>query len=183
MIIVLIVGTIVISNIDTSKDNNVDTTDDLYSIYSADTTDILSVKAESENGTITVNPYSSSPVRQVLVHELTHHWRTAAAITHCRRWRCICSRRNGGVSANVLRDNITRMYAEQGVTLDTQAANRELTAAFCEKRLFQDDASIQRHGTDRCIAFQRIRQWIADTVISPARNKGAAAAPGTAETL
>lgn len=47
-----------------------------------------------ENGTITVNPYSSSPVRQVLVHELTHHWRTAAAITHCRRWRCICSRRN-----------------------------------------------------------------------------------------
>ena len=54
VIIVLIVGTIVISNIDTSKDNNVDTTDDLYSIYSADTTDILSVKAESENGTITV---------------------------------------------------------------------------------------------------------------------------------
>ena len=40
VIIVLIVGTIVISNIDTSKDTNVATTDDLYSIYSADTTDI-----------------------------------------------------------------------------------------------------------------------------------------------
>ena len=52
VIIVLIVGTIVISNIDTSKDTNVATTDDLYSIYSADTTDILSVKAESENGTM-----------------------------------------------------------------------------------------------------------------------------------
>ena len=60
VIIVLIVGTIVISNIDTSKDNNVDTTDDLYSIYSADTTDILSVKAESENGTITVKSIGDS---------------------------------------------------------------------------------------------------------------------------
>ena len=60
VIIVLIVGTIVISNIDTSKDNNVDTTDDLYSIYSADTTDILSVKSESENGTITVKSIGDS---------------------------------------------------------------------------------------------------------------------------
>ena len=60
VIIVLIVGTIVISNIDTSKDNNVDTTDDLYSIYSADTTDILSVKSESENGTITVKSIGNS---------------------------------------------------------------------------------------------------------------------------
>ena len=60
VIIVLIVGTIVISNIDTSKDTNVATTDDLYSIYSADTTDILSVKSESENGTITVKSIGDS---------------------------------------------------------------------------------------------------------------------------
>ena len=59
VIIVLIVGTIVISNIDTSKDNNVDTTDDLYSIYSADTTDILSVKAESEKATIKLKFFKS----------------------------------------------------------------------------------------------------------------------------
>ena len=53
--------------------------------------------------------------------------------------------------------------AEQGVTLDTQAANRELTAAFCEKRLFQDDASIQRLAQTDVSLFQRIRlEWIAD---------------------
>ena len=118
-----------------------------------------------ENGTITVNPYSSSPVRQVLVHELTHHLENSGSYNALQEMALHLFTQEQGVSADVLRDNITRMYAEQGVTLDTQAANRELTAAFCEKRLFQDDASIQRLAQTDVSLFQRIRQWIADTVI------------------
>ena len=118
-----------------------------------------------ENGTITVNPYSSSPVRQVLVHELTHHLENSGSYNALQEMALHLFTQEQGVSADVLRDNITRMYAEQGVTLDTQAANRKLTAAFCEKRLFQDDASIQRLAQTDVSLFQRIRQWIADTVI------------------
>lgn len=118
-----------------------------------------------ENGTITVNPYSSSPVRQVLVHELTHHLENSGSYNALQEMALHLFTQEQGVSADVLRNNITRMYAEQGVTLDTQAANRELTAAFCEKRLFQDDASIQRLAQTDVSLFQRIRQWIADTVI------------------
>lgn len=118
-----------------------------------------------ENGTITVNPYSSSPVRQVLVHELTHHLENSGSYNALQEMALHLFTQEQGVSADVLRDNITRMYAEQGVTLDAQAANRELTAAFCEKRLFQDDASIQRLAQTDVSLFQRIRQWIADTVI------------------
>ena len=118
-----------------------------------------------ENGTITVNPYSSSPVRQVLVHELTHHLENSGSYNALQEMALHLFTQEQGVSADVLRDNTTRMYAEQGVTLDTQAANRELTAAFCEKRLFQDDASIQRLAQTDVSLFQRIRQWIADTVI------------------
>lgn len=118
-----------------------------------------------ENGTITVNPYSSSPVRQVLVHELTHHLENSGSYNALQEMALHLFTQEQGVSTDVLRDNITRMYAEQGVTLDTQAANRELTAAFCEKRLFQDDASIQRLAQTDVSLFQRIRQWIADTVI------------------
>lgn len=118
-----------------------------------------------ENGTITVNPYSSSPVRQVLVHELTHHLENSGSYNALQEMALHLFTQEQGVSADVLRDNITRMYAEQGVSLDTQAANRELTAAFCEKRLFQDDASIQSLAQTDVSLFQRIRQWIADTVI------------------
>lgn len=99
------------------------------------------------------------------MHELTHHLENSGSYNALQEMALHLFTQEQGVSADVLRDNITRMYAEQGVTLDTQAANRELTAAFCEKRLFQDDASIQRLAQTDVSLFQRIRQWIADTVI------------------
>ncbi|MFR8411984.1 MAG: hypothetical protein ACLVB4_11510, partial [Butyricicoccus sp.] len=65
-----------------------------------------------ENGTITVNPYSSSPVRQVLVHELTHHLENSGSYNALQEMAAsVC--RNGAFLPDVLRDNITRMYAEQ----------------------------------------------------------------------
>ena len=70
-----------------------------------------------------------------------------------------------GVSADVLRQNITKLYAERGVTLDQDGANRELTAAYCENRLFKDENSIQRLAQTDVSLFQRIRQWLSDLVI------------------
>lgn len=70
-----------------------------------------------------------------------------------------------GVSADVLRQNITKLYAERGVTLDQDVANRELTAAYCENRLFKDENSIQRLAQTDVSLFQRIRQWLSDLVI------------------
>ena len=117
-----------------------------------------------ENGTITINPYSSSPVRQVLVHELTHHLETSGQYDVLQRQAVGMFAAEQGVDVDTLRANIMQLYAQNGVQLDVDGANRELTAAFCENRLFTDEASIQRLAqTDRNL-FERIRQWIADTV-------------------
>lgn len=117
-----------------------------------------------ENGTITINPYSSSPVRQVLVHELTHHLETSGQYDVLQRQALGMFAAEQGVDVDTLRANIMQLYAQNGVQLDVDGANRELTAAFCENRLFTDEASIQRLvQTDRNL-FERIRQWIADTV-------------------
>ena len=117
-----------------------------------------------ENGTITINPYSSSPVRQVLVHELTHHLETSGQYDVLQRQALGMFAAEQGVDVDTLRANIMQLYAQNGVQLDVDGANRELTAAFCENRLFTDEASIQRLAqTDRNL-FERIRQWIADTV-------------------
>lgn len=117
-----------------------------------------------ENGTITINPYSSSPVRQVLVHELTHHLETSGQYDALQRQALSMFAAEQGVDMDTLRANIMQLYAQNGVQLDVDGANRELTAAFCENRLFTDEASIQRLAqTDRNL-FERIRQWIADTV-------------------
>lgn len=117
-----------------------------------------------ENGTITINPYSSSPVRQVLVHELTHHLETSGQYDVLQRQALGMFAAEQGVDVDTLRANIMQLYAQNGVQLDVDGANRELTAAFCENRLFTDEASIQRLAQTDPNLFERIRQWIADTV-------------------
>ena len=118
-----------------------------------------------ENGTIAINPYTDNPVRQVLVHELTHHLENSGVYNDLQAAALRAFSEEQGVSADVLRQNITRLYAQKGVTLDLDGANRELTAAFCENRLFRDESSIQRLAQTDVSLFQRIRQWLSDLVI------------------
>lgn len=118
-----------------------------------------------ENGTITINPYADNPVRQVLVHELTHHLENSGVYNDLQAAALRAFSEEQGVSADVLRQNITKLYAERGVTLDLDGANRELTAAFCENRLFKDENSIERLAQTDVSLFQRIRQWLFDLVI------------------
>lgn len=124
-----------------------------------------------QNGVIIINPYTDSPVRQVLVHELTHHLESSGQYAKLQRVALdlFASEQNSDI--DTLRRNITALYARNGVALDTAAADRELTAAFCESRLFTDEASIQRLARTDATLFQRIRQWIADAV---ARLRGTA---------
>ena len=126
--------------------------------------DLGAAGGKYENGTITINPYSSSPVRQVLVHELTHHLETSGQYDALQRQALRMFAAEQGVDVDTLRANITQMYAQNGVQLDADGADRELTAAFCENRLFRDEASIQRLAQADQGLFERIRQWIADAV-------------------
>ena len=127
--------------------------------------DLGAAGGKYENGTITINPHTENPVRQVLVHELTHHLENSCVYNDLQAAALRAFSEEQGVSADVLRQNITRLYAQKGVTLDQDGANRELTAAFCENRLFKDENSIQRLAQTDVSLFQRIRQWLSDLVI------------------
>ena len=127
--------------------------------------DLGTAGGKYENGTITINPHTENPVRQVLVHELTHHLENSGAYADLQAAALRAFSEEQGVSADVLRQNITKLYAERGVTLDQDGANRELTAAFCENRLFKDENSIQRLAQTDVSLFQRIRQWLSDLAI------------------
>lgn len=127
--------------------------------------DLGTAGGKYENGTITINPHTENPVRQVLVHELTHHLENSGAYADLQAAALRAFSEEQGVSADVLRQNITKLYAERGVTLDQDGANRELTAAYCENRLFKDENSIQRLAQTDVSLFQRIRQWLSDLVI------------------
>lgn len=112
--------------------------------------DLGKISGKYQNGTITINPNTDSPIQQVLIHELTHHLETS-----------------GQYSA--LRDKALSLFAAElnmsVAQLSDNVAARELVSIYCEHRLFQDADSITELArTDRTL-FERIRQWISDTMI------------------
>ena len=126
--------------------------------------DLGAASGRYENGTITVNPYMENPVRQVLVHELTHYIETRDNYIELSNRVMEFIRKEMNTDVKAMRDEIIRDYARYGVRLDEDGAKRELIAKFCEEKLFTDEKSIQRLAeTDRGL-FQRIRQWISDTI-------------------
>lgn len=117
-----------------------------------------------ENGTVIINPYQKNPVQQVLVHELTHHLETSGEYQALQQLalELYCDRQ--GVTLEQLRQNMIKEYAGYGVTLDESGADRELTAMFCDENLFQDEKSIETLSRKNPNVFQRIWQWIKDTI-------------------
>lgn len=116
------------------------------------------------SGVVTIDPDAENPVRQVLVHELTHHMETSGLYGEFSGKVMDFIARDMGVDVEALKQDIVRNYGERGVELDSDGAARELVAKFAEDKLFQDERTIQRLlQTDRNL-FQKIYDWIRDTV-------------------
>ncbi len=118
-----------------------------------------------ENGVITIDGNAKNPVRQVLVHELTHHMESSGLYGEFSDRVLSFVAEDMGVDAEAMARSITEEYRAAGVELSEDAARRELVAKFAEDKLFRDERSIQRLlRTDRNL-FQKIYDWIRDTLV------------------
>lgn len=118
-----------------------------------------------ENGVITIDENAKNPVRQVLVHELTHHMESSGLYGEFSDRVLSFVAEDMGVDAEAMARSITEEYRAAGVELSEDAARRELVAKFAEDKLFRDERSIQRLlRTDRNL-FQKIYDWIRDTLM------------------
>ena len=118
-----------------------------------------------ENGVITIDGNAKNPVRQVLVHELTHHMESSGLYGEFSDRVLSFAAEDMGVDAEAMARSITEEYRAAGVELSEDAARRELVAKFAEDKLFRDEQSIQRLlRTDRNL-FQKIYDWIRDTIV------------------
>ena len=131
---------------------------------SVEITDNVSTSGEYRDGVIRINANSDNPVQQIFVHELTHH------LEQSKGYSDLVSviEKNltaGGIDSQVLRDSIKAEYADRGVQLDDDGANRELVAKYAEEFLFTDEASIQRLANQNRSLAQRIKDWIHGMVV------------------
>lgn len=101
-------------------------------------------------------------MRQVLVHELTHHLETSGLYDAFSQRVLSFMAEDSGSSIEQLRASIAQDYAQAGKTLDADGAARELVASFCESKLFTDEKSVRRLLHSDGNLFMRVYYWVRD---------------------
>ena len=122
------------------------------------------VQGSYQDGVISIDPTAADPVRQVLIHELTHHMESSGLYSRFSDTALRFVAEDMGADVDTLRRAVMADYARAGVTLDEDGATREIVAKFAEEKLFTDEETVRRLlARDRNL-FQRVYDWIRDTV-------------------
>ena len=122
------------------------------------------VQGSYQDGVISIDPTAVDPVRQVLIHELTHHMESSGLYSRFSDAALQFVAEDMGADVDTLRRVVMADYARAGVTLDEDGATREIVAKFAEEKLFADEETVRRLlARDRNL-FQRVYDWIRDTV-------------------
>lgn len=122
------------------------------------------VQGSYQDGVISIATTAVDPVRQVLIHELTHHMESSGLYSRFSDAALQFVEEDMGADVDTLRRAVMADYARAGVTLDEDGATREIVAKFAEEKLFTDEETVRRLlARDRNL-FQRVYDWIRDTV-------------------
>ena len=122
------------------------------------------VQGSYQDGVISISTNTADPVRQVLVHELTHHMESSGLYSRFSDAALQFVAEDMGADVDTLRRAVMADYARAGVALDEDGATREIVAKFAEEKLFTDEETVRRLlARDRNL-FQRVYDWIRDTV-------------------
>ena len=121
-------------------------------------------EGEYNRGVITIDPNAKNPVRQVLVHELTHHMETSGLYQEFSDMALRYVAEDMSADMDALKRTIIREYAEGGFVLDEDDATREIVAKFAESKLFQDERTVRRLLAEDRDLFERIYDWLRDAV-------------------
>ena len=121
------------------------------------------VQGSYQNGVIYIDPAAVDPVRQVMIHELTHHMETSGLYGKFSDAALRFVAEDMGADVDALRRTVIEDYAKAGVALDEDGATRELVAKFAGEKLFTDEATVRRLLAQDRNLFQRIYDWLRDT--------------------
>lgn len=126
--------------------------------------DTGTAQGQYQNGVISINKNTTDPVMDVFVHELTHHIETTDHYEAFSKFVTDYISNDMQADVDMMKQAIIADYAENGVNLTDEGAQRELVAKFAESKLFKDEAAVNRlYQTDKTL-FERIYYWINDTL-------------------
>lgn len=121
--------------------------------------DNVPAAGEYRDGVIRINSTAQNPVRQVFVHELTHHLEQSGDYQTLSDFVRAHYEADGVDFTAYLKD-IQEEYAAHGVILDEAGATKEAVAEISESILFTDERSIQKMAQQNRSLVQKIRDWL-----------------------
>ena len=122
------------------------------------------VNGSYRDGVIALNPYAADPVRQTLIHELTHHMESSGLYGDFRDMALRYVAEDMGADVDSMRQAVMADYAQNGAVLDEDGATREIVAKFAEQKLFTDEDTVRRLLAEDRSLFQRIYDWLRDAL-------------------
>lgn len=122
------------------------------------------VSGSYRDGVITLNPNTANPVRQTLIHELTHYMESSGLYSRFSDTAMRYVAENMGADVESVRQAVMVDYARSGVALDKDGATREIVAKFAEEKLFTDESTVRRLLAEDRNLFQGIYDWIRDAL-------------------
>lgn len=114
---------------------------------------------DRDSGKIMVNAKSSSPVAQIISHELTHSVEFAEAYRELAALAEIRIAKQGMVFADEVQAK-KEQYAKWGKQLDDESAAQEVVADYIAKNLLTDEASIVEMAQNNPTLAQKIRDFL-----------------------
>lgn len=121
--------------------------------------DDVPAAGEYKDGVIRINANAENPVRQVFVHELTHHLERSGDYQAFADLLRKHYEADGVDFSTYLRD-IQNQYAANGIELDESGVMKEAVAEISETVLFTDERSVQRLAQENRSLVQKIRDWL-----------------------
>ncbi len=113
-----------------------------------------------QDGKIRINTESGDPVRQIFVHELTHHLEQSGEYNTLSQ--SILEEINKDGALSDVQQYIWEKYRANGIELDDDGVRREIVAEFAEENLFTDERAIEQLAKKNRSLFQKIRDWLHD---------------------
>lgn len=133
--------------------------------------DDVSIEGYEQNGKIYINRKAEKPYNRIFKHELTHYLEQNG-VSHAELSKEIM---NSNAFANQLEDlgmnldeyrqKIINRYAEKGINLTEEDANREIISKFVEEKMFNDEKSVRRLAEENPGLMQKIKNWIDDMIV------------------
>ena len=138
---------------------------------SVEISDRVGATGSYQDGKILIRADAENPVRQVFVHELTHHLETSGEYQALSDL-VVKHLQDSGTDVELALAGITQEYRKNGTLLTEDGARRELVAQFAEENLFTSERSIRQLAQEKRSVAQRIQDWLHDLVARFSGSKG-----------